>query len=151
MTANAKPLIRPLTREDAEVILGRNWIGRVAFCLRDRVEVEPIHYVYDAPWIFGRTSVGTKLATLAQNRWCAFETDEVRDLFDWESVVVKGPFYALNSPLYRSENYDRAVAALRHVIPDIRHDGERAPLRHVVFGVHASAIEGRSAVSDEAD
>ena len=60
-----------------------------------RVDIEPLHYVYEAPWMFGRTSTGAKLLTLSHNQWCAFETDDVRGMFDWESVVVKGPFSTL--------------------------------------------------------
>ena len=92
MTVHTKPVIRALKSDEAQALLARNSVGRIAFSHRDRVDIEPIHYVYAAPWIYGRTSQGAKLLTLAHNQWCAFETDEVHGMFDWESVVVKGPF-----------------------------------------------------------
>ncbi len=67
-------------------MLARHYVGRLAFSQHDRVNIEPLHFVYDAPWIFGRTSEGAKLLTLAVNSWCAFEIDEVRGLFDLDSV-----------------------------------------------------------------
>jgi nitroimidazol reductase NimA-like FMN-containing flavoprotein (pyridoxamine 5'-phosphate oxidase superfamily) len=139
--------MRVLTHEEAEALLSRNRIGRIAFSLHDHVDIEPVTYAYDAPWIFGRTSIGTKLLTLAHNRWCAFETDEVEGLYDWQSVVVKGPFEAFNSELGASDKYERGVEAIRRVIPDAFGNNDPTPERSVVFGVHASAIEGRASSS----
>ena len=149
MTIHARPIIRALRGDEAQALLARNHVGRIAFSQRDRVDVEPIHYVYEAPWIFGRTSTGAKVLTLAHNQWCAFETDEVRGLFDWESVVVKGPFSPQNSP-FASWDYDRAVAALRRLLPSTLTDDDPTPQRDIVFGVHASEIYGRCSVSSRA-
>jgi nitroimidazol reductase NimA-like FMN-containing flavoprotein (pyridoxamine 5'-phosphate oxidase superfamily) len=144
MPSTVEPKVRVLTRNEAEALLSRNQVGRIAFAQHDRVDIEPISYVYDAPWIFGRTAVGAKLVTLAHNRWCAFETDEVRGLLDWQSVVVKGPFEAFNSSIDTSDRYERAVAAIRTMTPDAFGAGDPTPQRTVVFGIHASEIEGRA-------
>jgi len=72
MTIHSKPTIRTLRGEEAEALLARNQVGRIAFSQHDRVDIEPIHYVYEAPWIFGRTSTGAKILTLSHNSWCAF-------------------------------------------------------------------------------
>ena len=144
MKASGRPVVRDLTREEADALLARNNVGRIAFCWRDRVDIEPIHYVYDAPWLFGRTKVGAKLLTLAHNKWCAFETDDIRDLFEWESVVVKGSFTAFNSALDVDEKFDRAVAALRRLVPAALTDKDPAPERTIVFGIHADEIIGRA-------
>ena len=149
MTIPARPIIRVLRGDEAQAILARNSVGRIAFSMRDRVDIEPIHYVYEPPWIFGRTSTGAKLLTLAHNSWCAFETDEVRGLFDWESVVVKGPFSPQNAPA-AGWDYDRAVAAVRRMLPSALTEDDPIPHRDIVFGVHASEISGRSSASNGA-
>jgi hypothetical protein len=149
MTIQPKPIIRALRGDEAQALLARNQVGRIAFSLHDRVDVEPIHYVYEAPWIFGRTSTGAKLLTLAHNQWCAFETDDVRSMFDWASVVVKGPFSPRNSP-FATWDYDRAVAALRRLLPSALTADDPTPFRDIVFGVHASEISGRCSVSSDA-
>lgn len=131
-------------------MLERNHVGRIAFSLHDRVDVEPIHYVFTDPWIYGRTSQGAKLLSLAHNQWCAFETDEVHGLFDWSSVVVKGQFTPRGSTFARWD-YDRALAALRRLIPSTFTDDDPAPHRDIVFGIHASEISGRSSTSSAAD
>jgi Pyridoxamine 5'-phosphate oxidase len=142
-TLHVRPIIRALQGDEAEALLVRNQVGRIAFSQHDRVDVEPLHYVYDAPWIFGRTSGGAKLLTLAHNQWCAFETDEVRSMFDWDSVVVKGPFTPSGSP-FASWDYERALAALRRLLPATFTPDDPMPQRDILFGVHASEIHGRS-------
>lgn len=149
MTSHGTPIIRALRGDEAQALLARNIVGRIAFSLHDRVDIEPVHYVFDAPWIFGRTSAGTKLLTLSHNQWCAFETDDVHGLFDWESVIVKGPFSPRNSP-FASWDYERAVAALRRILPTAFTADDPAPHRDIVFGVHASEISGRCSVSNGA-
>ena len=149
MSIHAKPIIRALRGDEAQALLIRNRVGRIACSQQDRVDIEPLHYVYEAPWIFGRTSTGAKLLTLSHNQWCAFETDDVRGMFDWESVVVKGPFSTRNSP-FAAWDYDRAVAALRRLLPSTLTDDDPTPYRDIVFGVHASEIIGRCSVSNGA-
>jgi nitroimidazol reductase NimA-like FMN-containing flavoprotein (pyridoxamine 5'-phosphate oxidase superfamily) len=147
MMINAKPIIRALRGDEAQALLARNHVGRIAFSQQDRVDIEPLHYVYEGPWIFGRTSAGAKLLTLSHNSWCAFETDEVHGMFDWQSVVVKGPFCPRNSQ-FATWDYDRAVAALRRILPSTLTDRDPTPHRDIVFGVHASEISGRCSVSN---
>ena len=146
MSPNEVPVIRSLRGDETEALLVRNKVGRIAYAFHDRVDIEPIHFVYEAPWIFGRTSPGAKLLTLAHNQWCAFETDEVRGLLDWESVVVKGPFSPQNSPM-ASWDYGRALAALRSLQPAMLTTNDPTPFRDIIFGIHATEISGRCCMS----
>jgi nitroimidazol reductase NimA-like FMN-containing flavoprotein (pyridoxamine 5'-phosphate oxidase superfamily) len=132
---------------ESMALLTRNWIGRIGYSHQDRVSIEPIHYVFEEPWIFGRTSEGSKLLTLAHNRWCAFEVDEVRGLYDWESVVVRGTFSTSRPPFFAGWDEERAIAAVRKLVPEAFTDGDPSPHRNIVFGIHASDLTGRSSVS----
>jgi nitroimidazol reductase NimA-like FMN-containing flavoprotein (pyridoxamine 5'-phosphate oxidase superfamily) len=46
-----QPSLRILARDEAGTVLARNHVGRMAFSLHDRVDIEPIHYVYDTGWL----------------------------------------------------------------------------------------------------
>ena len=144
---HGKPTVRALSTDETGALLTRNSVGRLAYSLHDRVDIEPVHYVYDAPWIFGRTSTGAKVLTLAHSHWCAFEVDEVQSLFDWQSVVVKGPFTPFDAAADRAL-YDRALVALRRLIPSTLMDDDPSPHRDIVFGVHTSDVSGRCSVSN---
>jgi nitroimidazol reductase NimA-like FMN-containing flavoprotein (pyridoxamine 5'-phosphate oxidase superfamily) len=141
----AEPVFSALDEADARSLLARHNVGRVAYSLRDRVDIEPVHYAYDGEWVFGRTSVGTKLSALAHNPWCAFEADEVHGLFDWASVVVKGSFHLLDPEGGSPDAYRRALHLLSALVPDTFSPNDPAPHRTILFGIYVSEITGRSA------
>lgn len=141
--------IRALDRDECLTLLTRQTVGRVAFAFHDRVDIQPIHYRYAQGFLYGRTSEGAKLETLAHNRWVAFEVDEVRGTFDWTSVVVRGAFYRLDLasavPKERDEAA-RAAALLDSVVPNTLALGDPAPFRTVLFRIHVDEVTGRRAM-----
>ncbi|HLB09253.1 MAG TPA: pyridoxamine 5'-phosphate oxidase family protein [Gemmatimonadaceae bacterium] len=139
------PIIRELTADESRTLLGRHKVGRIAFSLNDRVDIQPIHYVFDDEWLYGRTSHGTKFATLARHSWCAFEVDEVRDLFDWDSVVVKGEMELLDPQLGSPDAYTRGLELMRSLIPEALTASDPAPHRSILFRVHVKEMTGRAA------
>ncbi len=145
MSPTPTPTFRELSREESEAILTRNHVGRVAFSYHDHVDIEPIHYVHTDGWIYGRTTHGTKLRTLAHNRWLAFEVDEIDALFDWRSVVVKGALYVLEPNGHQNTVYEKAVAELRRFIPESLTEGDPTPDRTVLFRIHLDQVSGRAA------
>ena len=101
------PLIRELRRQEIETILTRNHVGRIAYVLNERVDIEPINYVYGDGWIYCRTSPGTKVAAIQQRRRVAFEVDESDGRFHWRSVVVHGQV-DFRRPTRRSQSSTRS-------------------------------------------
>jgi nitroimidazol reductase NimA-like FMN-containing flavoprotein (pyridoxamine 5'-phosphate oxidase superfamily) len=147
MSDNRPPEFRELGREEIDAVMSANELGRLAYTIHDRVDIEPINYVYQDGWIFGRTSLGAKLNDLAHRPWVAFEVDEVSAPFAWRSVVVRGSFHRLHedgSPSER-ESYARAVAALRTRFPETLTDDDPVPFRTEVFGIHVDEARGRAA------
>jgi hypothetical protein len=133
-----------LTLTDSHALLARNVVGRIAFSFHDRVDIEPISYVFDGEWIFARTSIGTKLASLAHHPWCAFEVDEVRGIFDWASVVVKGSLTLLD-PITSAEPYARALILLERLVPGTFTPSDPTPQRTIAIGIHIDELTGRAA------
>ena len=138
---------RALGDDEARALLARLHVGRLAFARHDRVDIEPVHYVFDADWIHGRTSLGTKLATLAHHPWCAFEVDDVRGQFEWDSVVVHGTFYLLHRDGADRNAYEHTLAMVRTLVPHALEADDPTPHRTMLFRIHAHDITGRSARS----
>ncbi|MET0398607.1 MAG: pyridoxamine 5'-phosphate oxidase family protein [Longimicrobiaceae bacterium] len=129
MRTLAQPRFRAIERAEIDVLLARNHVGRIAYGRGDRIDVEPIRYVYADGWIHGRTSRGAKYAAVGET-WLgwwpvAFEVDEVEDLFRWRSAVVHGGFYVVD-PEHDREEQARAVELLRTFLPETppRSEGE---------------------------
>jgi uncharacterized protein len=77
-------------------LLRNEMIGRIGCHDELRVYVVPITYVYDGTAIYGHSRDGLKLRMMrAQPRVC-FEVDRMRDLSNWESVIVWGRFEELH-------------------------------------------------------
>lgn len=140
------PVFRDLTKEENESVLARNHVGRLAYSFRDAVDIRPIHYVFDDTWLFGRTSPGDKLITLQHHQWVAFEVDEVSGPFDWKSVVAHGTFYRLEPSGAEPDVklFERGLAAIQQLSPDVFSDTDPAPFRTELFGIFLDTITGRS-------
>jgi hypothetical protein len=141
------PEIRPLTRRECEAVLRRNMVGRIAYAFERRVEILPIHYVYEDGWLYGRTSPGAKISMWRHSQWVAFEVDEVRALFDWTSVVAHGGLYVVHPDATEAEAevWERAVVLLRRVVPDTGSVHDPVPHRTIVFRIHVDELDGRTA------
>lgn len=149
MGKNTQPGFRALDREECEAILARNHVGRLAWARDSHVDIQPLHYVYDAGWIYGRTSHGAKLEATGTTWWpVAFEVDEVEGLFRWRSVVVHGGFYTLDQAGAEWERgeWRRGIELLRRLIPQTFADDDPVAFRTVVFRMAVQEMTGREAV-----
>lgn len=140
-------VIRELSREEVEETISRNRVGRIAFSFHDRVDIQPIHYIYERGWLYGRTSEGEKIYTLKHNQWIAFEIDEVNDLFDWRSVVVHGSFWIIHprgSP-HAEELWAKAAKLVAQIVPGALTENDPVSFRHTLFRIAVGDAQGREA------
>lgn len=138
---------REMSRDEIEAMLLRNRVGRLAFSIHDRVDIEPIHYIYERGWLYGRTSEGQKIATLQHNQWIAFEVDEVTDLFDWRSIVIHGSFWIIpprGSP-HAEELWAKAADLVSRVVPGALTESDPVAFRQLLFRIAVSDVRGREA------
>lgn len=139
--------IRELTSDEIHALLSRNHVGRIAFSFHDQVDIRPIHYVYADNWLYGRTSPSDKLTTLRHNQWVAFEVDEVRGPFDWQSVVAYGSFYRLSDETAPQslELRDEALKHIRSFAPETLRGTDPVPFRTELFAIAIDRVTGRAA------
>jgi nitroimidazol reductase NimA-like FMN-containing flavoprotein (pyridoxamine 5'-phosphate oxidase superfamily) len=148
-----RPRFRDLDPKECVALLERQVVGRLAYSMKDRVDIEPIHFVYDDGWLYGRTQPGTKLEVLTHHRWVCVEADEVTGLFDWRSVVVRGGFYLLRGSGSEQEReiYQRGLRIIRQIHPEALTPDDPIPQRAILFRIHIDEISGRAAsTSDDA-
>jgi nitroimidazol reductase NimA-like FMN-containing flavoprotein (pyridoxamine 5'-phosphate oxidase superfamily) len=153
MSTMPQPRIRRLSDEACKEILARNHVGRIAYAWKNHVDIQPLHYVYDGQWLYGRTSPGTKLDVTGDQWWpVAFEVDEVQGIFEWRSVVVHGGFYAIDEdgPEWEETAFNKGVDLLRALIPETFTPGDPVPFRTVLFRIAVQEMSGREATPGEA-
>jgi len=149
MTHMDRPRFSELPPADAVAILERNQFGRLAFSFHDRIDIEPLSFVFADQFIYFRTSPGTKVTALLHHPWVAFEVDEIEGLFDWRSVVVHGTLYPVDPEGGDRERdvYSRAIGLLRKLDAAALTSGDPAPARTSIFRVYADTITGRAATT----
>ncbi|HVS59956.1 MAG TPA: pyridoxamine 5'-phosphate oxidase family protein [Gemmatimonadaceae bacterium] len=138
---------RDLSRDEIEAMLLCNRVGRIAFSLHDRVDIQPIHYIYERGWLYGRTSDGDKISTLEHNQWVAFEVDEVTDLFDWRSIVIHGSFWIMHprgSPR-AEELWTKAAELVSKIVPGALTESDPVAFRQTLFRIAVGDARGREA------
>lgn len=144
MTSPLRATFRDLDTAECEALLARHHVGRIAFSFRDRVDIQPIGYVYEGEWLSCRTEPGTKLETLHHSPWVAFEVDEATGPFDWESVVIRGTVYLMPEG---TPDYAATIASMQRVVPEAFTAADPTPFRNVVFRVYPREMTGRRASS----
>ncbi len=142
-----KPVFRELSAVEAEEILARNSVGRLARSIGDGIDIELIHYVVLDRCIYGVTSREPVLASPAHNARVAFEVDEIRDLFEWSSVVVKGTMEIVSGGA--EGNADpapaRGVERLRALVPVAPVSARPPSVENHVFRLLVDTMTGRGA------
>ena len=154
MSTLLQPRIRRLDRAECARILSRNHMGRIAYAWRKQVEIEPLRYVFDGQWLYGRTSPGTRLSVTGEQWWpVAFEVDEVEGTFCWRSVVVHGGFYPIdeNGPEWERAAHRRGLDLLRALVPETLTPDDPAAGRTVLFRISADEMSGREAAPGRPD
>lgn len=156
MTEGGEIAIRELEREEIETILQRNHVGRLGYARGNHMDIQPVHYVHDDGWLYGRTSYGSKLKALGATayRWwpVVFQVDEVEDLFRWRSVLVRGGFYILadDGPEEERAAWQRGLELMRTLVPAALREGDPTPYRTVLFRIAVQEVSGRSSAPVEA-
>jgi nitroimidazol reductase NimA-like FMN-containing flavoprotein (pyridoxamine 5'-phosphate oxidase superfamily) len=156
--APAAPRFRTLSRQECEVILARNYVGRFAFARGEQIDIIPLHYVFvneGNGFICMRTAEGTRVEESGNSfgSWpAAFEIDEVEGLFSWRSVVVHGRFHAA-SPGNKDwqanpERWEKAAGSFRTLIPDAFTDTDPTLFRYMLVRLEVSEISGREATTE---
>ena len=151
MKGRVDPTFRDMDAKAVNALLTRNHVGRIAYSFHDRVDIEPIGYVFADGAIYMRTSPGSKLATLAHVPWVAFEVDEVDGPFEWRSVVAHGTVYVLEDAgsTEARASYHHAVDRLRELAPHALSVDDPTPARRVVLKLFLSDVVAREALAAE--
>lgn len=89
-------MIAKLNPEQIDQLLREEIIGRIACADGDFVYIVPVSYAYDGRAIYVHSLEGQKLDIMRKNPNVCFEADNIKDMANWQSVVVQGTFRELS-------------------------------------------------------
>lgn len=86
-----------MTKEECIKLLSENYIGRLGYLSKGRIEIIPITYYYDREHqsILTYSGPGSKIDAMRKNPQVTFQVDEITTLEKWKSVLLFGKFQEL--------------------------------------------------------
>lgn len=96
--------IGEMTPKGCREILAHTSLGRLGCSREDQPYVVPIYFVYEPDHLYGFATDGQKIDWMRTNPKVCVELDEIRNHFQWTSVVLYGRFRELpDLPQYAEE------------------------------------------------
>jgi nitroimidazol reductase NimA-like FMN-containing flavoprotein (pyridoxamine 5'-phosphate oxidase superfamily) len=83
-------MLGKLNDTQIEKLLEEQVIGRIACQANEEIYLVPINYVYRDGCIYSHSGEGKKIRMMRENPKVCFEADDIRSVFQWQSVIAKG-------------------------------------------------------------
>lgn len=150
--------ITEMSQQESRALLARLGSGRLA-CARDNQPyIVPIYLAYEEDRLYGFSTLGQKIEWMRSNPLVCVQADEIRNQFEWQSVIVLGRYEELSDDTGSWESLKHAMKLLSqrslwwesaYAADRVRgHTGDPTP---VVFCVHISEVTGHRAEPDWVD
>jgi len=111
-----------------EKVLEQGLVGRIGCHADGKTYVVPLSYAYDGQFIYCHTHEGQKIMIMRKNPNICFEVESMKDMANWESVILQGEFQELK---VRTERNQAMQTLLNRYLPMISsvitHLGEHWP------------------------
>jgi len=105
-------MLGKLSDTQIEKLLQEQVTGRIACQADGEVYLVPINYVYRDGCIYGHSGEGKKIRMMRKNPSVCFEVDDIRSVFQWQSVIAKGIYEEITD----AEEKQQAMQGIIHRI-----------------------------------
>ena len=109
--------IGKLGNTDALAILREGTLGRLGCIAADWPYVVPVNYYFDGDNIYIHTLPGKKLDALRVNPRVCLQVDEIKDPYNWRSVIAYGTFEEISNEETQENILTKLYSRLPHMTP----------------------------------
>ncbi len=106
-----------LANTDALAILREGTLGRLGCIASGWPYVVPVNYFFDGKDIYIHTLPGKKLDALRANPRVCLQVDEIKDSYNWRSVIAYGTFEEVSSEETRENILTKLYRRFPHMTP----------------------------------
>ena len=109
--------IGKLRDTDALAILREGNLGRLGCIAAGWPYVVPVNYYFDGEDIYIHTLPGKKLDALRANHRVCLQVDEIKDPYNWRSVIAYGTFEEISNGETQENVLTKLYSRLPHMTP----------------------------------
>jgi uncharacterized protein len=109
--------IGKLGNTDALAILREGTLGRLGCIAAGWPYVVPVNYYFDGENIYIHTLPGKKLDALRANPRVCLQVDEIKDPYNWRSVIAYGTFEEISNKETQENVLTKLYSRLPHMTP----------------------------------
>lgn len=110
-------MVEKLSQKEILEMLANNYIGRLSCTDGKKSYIVPITYSFDevSQTVISHSGEGMKLRMLRYNPNVCFETEQIKDINHWKTVIAWGSYKELRGTFARSELH-KMVSRLRELL-----------------------------------
>ncbi len=150
-------MFKNLNNKQIEKVISENIFGRLGCHADGETYVVPVSYAYDSKYIYFRSFEGLKLSMMRKNPKVCFQIDTIKDMADWESVIVWGTFEELTNKKDRNLGLKTLMS---RTLPEISSEmvkfsaewpfptSNYSQIEGIVYRIRITKKSGRSEVLD---
>jgi uncharacterized protein len=109
--------IGKIEETDARTILSEGSLGRLGCIAAGWPYVVPVNYFFDGNYIYIHALPGKKVDALRANPRACLQVDEIKDSYNWRSVIAYGTFEEVSNEETRENILTRLYSRLPHLTP----------------------------------
>jgi nitroimidazol reductase NimA-like FMN-containing flavoprotein (pyridoxamine 5'-phosphate oxidase superfamily) len=133
--------IGKLGEADARTILSEGSMGRLGCIAGGWPYVVPVNYFFDGNYIYIHALPGKKVDALRANPRACLQVDEIKDSYNWRSVIAYGTFEEVSNQDTREDILTRLYSRLPHLTP-VESQLVRGVSGTIVFRIKVEDVTG---------
>jgi len=103
-------ILGELNEKQVDDLLKQQVTGRIACTDGEVPYIVPVNYVYNGKNILSHSTAGKKIDMMRKNPRVCFQVDEIKNIFNWQSVIAWGRFEEITD----MDEKEQAMMALTH-------------------------------------
>jgi nitroimidazol reductase NimA-like FMN-containing flavoprotein (pyridoxamine 5'-phosphate oxidase superfamily) len=110
-------VITTLSVEEARALLRSARLARLGCIAGDEPYVVPVNYVFDDRCAISHSLPGRKITAMRERPRVCLQVDEVKDQFNWKSVLAYGTFEEITNPDERARGLSTLLSLFPRLTP----------------------------------
>lgn len=134
-------MVGNLREDESRQILREQHFGRLGCCLDGEPYVVPVSYLFEGDSIYVHSMPGRKINILRANPRACLQVDNIKNTYDWKSVIAFGFFVELTDQAERRNMLVRLFNHFPHLTP-VESRMEANVDHAIVFRLQVDSISG---------